>query len=108
MNDVTQATRLTEGLRAGVVVGDRAYDCDAFLAAIAAQDSAAVVPSRARRRVQRPLDVAVYATRNVIERFFGRIKQSRRVGTRYDKMATSYGSFVAMAALLARASGWRG
>lgn len=88
------------------MVGDRAYDSDAFVARVRAQGMAAVIPSRAKRRLPRVLDVEAYARRNVIERLFGRLKQFRRVATRYEKTASSYAAALALAALLVVLSGW--
>lgn len=106
VNDITQANRLVRGLYGRAVVGDRAYDSDAFLASVEAQGLAAVIPSRVHRRVQRRLDVGAYGLRNVIERLFGRLKVFRRVATRYEKTATSYGAVFALGASLADLSGW--
>jgi transposase len=106
VNDVTQAEALITGLSGKAVVADRAYDSDAFLAAVTASGMRAVVPSRATRRSLRELDSEAYGRRNVIERWFGRVKQYRRVATGYDKTATSYGRFAATAALCTRLSGW--
>jgi transposase len=106
-HDVTQATSLVDGdVAAHAVVGDRAYDSDAFIAHVEALGMKAVVPSRARRKVRRSLDVDAYRGRNVIERFFGRLKQYRRVATRYDKTVCSYASFVATASAMIVLSGW--
>ena len=106
VNDITQARDLVHGLHARAVVGDRAYDSDAFLDSIAAQGMAAVIPSRGHRKVQRQLDFGKYALRNVIERLFGRLKVFRRVATRYENTAASYGALFAFAASLADLSGW--
>jgi transposase len=106
VNDVTQAESLVSGLSGTAVVADRAYDSDAFLAQVMDQGMKVVVPSRAGRRFIRELDTKAYRSRNVIERWFGRVKQYRRVATRYDKTASSYGSFAVTAALCVRLSGW--
>lgn len=106
VNDVTQATSLVHGLRGRAVVGDRAYDADDFLTSIGSQGMAAAIPSRANRKVTRPLDAATYACRNVIERLFRRLKEFRRVATRYDKTAASYTASLALAAALVVLSGW--
>ena len=47
----------------------------------------AVIPSKTNRKVPRELDRALYARRNLVERFFGTIKEFRRVATRYEKRA---------------------
>lgn len=108
VNDITRAAELVCRPReADAVVGDRAYDSDAFVAHVEAFGMKVVIPSRARRRVVRPHDKDAYRSRNVIERYFGRLKQLRRVATRYDKTAVSYASIVAVAATLVSLTGWR-
>jgi transposase len=107
VHDITEAKRLIPQRDGNRVVADRAYDCNAFIAHIEALGMTAVIPSRARRKVIRPLDRNAYRTRNVIERVFGRLKQARRVATRYDKTRASYSSFVAAASIVTVLSGWR-
>lgn len=95
MNDVTQATSLIAANGgAGWVVGDRAYDSDAFIAHVERAGMQAVIPARSNRKTTRELDRRVYGQRNVIERLFGRLKQFRRVATRYDKTLASFLGFV--------------
>lgn len=105
--DVTQALPLLEGIGSpSAVVGDRAYDADGVLAWCATNDAAAVIPARRNRRRPRELDRAAYARRNVIERFFGRLKRFRRVGTRYEKTAVSFAAFVTLAATFVERTAW--
>lgn len=106
VNDITQASVLVRAREGRGVVGDRAHDSDGFVRRIAAMRMRAVIPSRSTRRRPRVLDRAAYAKRNVIERWFGRLKAFRRIATRYDKTACSYLGFVAMAAALVTLSGW--
>ena len=106
MNDVTQAEGLVRGLEGRAVVGDKAYDSDAFLARVGEQGMAAVIPSRIHRRMPRPLDTSRYAVRNVIEPLFGRLKAFRRVATRYEKTAASFASMLALASSVVVLSGW--
>ncbi len=106
VNDVTQAGNLARGLTGRGLVGDRAYDSDSFLACVEQQGLAAVIPSRRNRKVQRALDAQAYAQRNVIERWFGRVKAFRRIATRYDKTTASYAAALVFAALLLLLSGW--
>ena len=56
------------------------------------------MPSKSKRRVKHAFGRHHYRNRNVIERFFARIKQFRRVATRYDKLASRFMSFVLLAA----------
>ena len=106
MNDVTQANALVHGLEGRAVVGDKAYDSDAFLARVQEQGMAAVIPSRVNRKAPRPLDTARYAIRNVIERLFGRLKVFRRVATRYEKTTASFAAMLALASAVVVLSGW--
>jgi transposase len=58
-----------------------------------------VIPARANRVVPQSIDKKVDRLRNVIERWFGRLKQFRRIATRYDKTERSYRGFVALGSL---------
>ena len=69
------------------VIADAAYDSDAFRAEITAKGAEAIIRPRKNRTQDRPYDEVLYKLRNVIERFFHRLKQYRRVTTRYDKYA---------------------
>jgi transposase len=95
--DIEQAKALIKGLPACYIVADKGYDSDAFVAAISAQGGQAVIPPRSNRCDPRPFDRHLYRDRNLIERFFSRIKQFRRIATRYDKLAKSFLSFIHLA-----------
>ena len=97
-NDITQAAALLQGLKPDAVLADKAYDADDLVRSIEAMNAKAVIPPRASRKVQRSFDRSQYRNRNVIERFFARLKQFRRVATRYDKLASRFESFVIIAA----------
>jgi transposase len=58
-----------------------------------------VIPTKINLKVQRPVDPLLYALRNRIERFFNRLKNARRVATRYDKTADSFLAFVQLASI---------
>lgn len=96
--DSPQALPLLEGLHPGSLSADKAYDTDALLAYCDQQQIEAVIPPRSHRRVQRPFDRHKYKSRNLIERFFCRIKHFRRIATRFDKLAERFASFVALVA----------
>ena len=99
-NDITQAPALLEGYSYEYVIGDKAYDSDAFIAEISAESAIAVIPPRKGRTEPREYDKELYKRRNLIERFFGWLKQYRRVATRYDKLSVRYLGFVYFAAIL--------
>lgn len=75
---------------AGNVLADKAYDTDAVIAAVEALGAQVVIPSKKSRLVQRVIDRNLYRDRNKVERFFSRLKQFRRLATRYDKTASSF------------------
>ena len=66
-----------------------------------AADSSATakIPTRSNRKVQIQFEPITYALRNRIERFFNKIKHSRRVATRYDKLASSFLGFIQIATI---------
>jgi len=95
--DIEQAQALIKDTPADFIVADKGYDSDAFVQAISAQGSQAVIPPRSNRLKPRTFDHHLYRDRNLVERFFARIKQFRRIATRYDKLASSFLSFVHLA-----------
>ena len=97
MADIEQAASLIKGQPAQFIVADKGYDSDAFIETISAQGSRAVIPPRSNRLNPRTFDRNIYKCRNLIERFFCRIKQFRRIATRYDKLANSFLAFVHLA-----------
>jgi transposase len=80
-------------------LADRGYDADAIREEIAKADIEAVIPAKSNRRNPAPHDPAKYKWRNLIERLFNKLKNWRRVATRYDKTRESYLGFVAIASI---------
>ena len=81
-----------------VLLADRGYDADAVRADLEKRGAVAVIPTKKNRRVQLEIDRAIYALRNRIERCFNRLKNARRVATRYDKLADTFNAFVHLTA----------
>ncbi len=98
--DSPQLPRLIAGLKTQAVLADKGYDSDANRTAIRAQGAEPCIPPRKNRKVVVPYDQHLYRERNGVERFFGRIKQYRRVATRFDKKAANYLGFVWLASLV--------
>ena len=96
--DAPQAQALLKGLRVGHVLADAAYDSDAIRAAIHRMKARACIKPNPTRKRKKRYDRDRYKHRNVIERFFRRIKQCRRVATRYEKKAANFLSFLWLAA----------
>ena len=88
-----------EGPQAKVVLADRGYDSDHIRETLEEKGAAPVIPTRRNRKVQIPVDGHIYALRNRIERCFNKLKNARRLATRYDKTAASYLGFVQIAAI---------
>ena len=72
------------------VLGDKGYDTESVIASVEALGAQVVIPSKKNRRVERQIDRNLYRDRNKVERFFSRLKQFRRLATRYDKTASSF------------------
>jgi transposase len=98
VHDVTEAQGLLLGIEAEAVIADKAFDSNELIDFIRAAGAKAVIPARSNRRSKRRLDRKRYRDRNLIERFFCRLKHFRRVATRYDKLAQRYSSFIALTA----------
>ena len=96
--DSPEALPLLGNLQPGSLSADKAYDTDAILEHLANSHIDAIIPPRSHRIIQRAFDRDKYKNRNLVERFFCRIKQFRRIATRYDKLAERFASFVALTA----------
>ena len=84
-----QRPLLAELPEGAVVLADKAYDADAIRALIEAQGAAPNIPARSTRKERVCFSRTLYKARNRIERLFNKLKQFRRVATRYDKLAAS-------------------
>ncbi len=98
--DSPQAPALIEGLPAEVVMADTAYDSDRLRGAIAAKGAVAVIPNNPSRALKYRLDKHLYAQRHLVECCFSKLKQFRRVATRYEKTAQNYHAVVTLAAIV--------
>lgn len=97
MADISEAAALIEGIEAQCVVADKGYDANAFVALIESQGAQAVIPPRSNRLTQRAYDHHLYKDRNLVERFFNRLKQFRRIATRYEKLSHNFMSMLNLA-----------
>ena len=98
-NDIALAHDLVEGIKADAMLADKGYDADHLIERIAQTAIGVVIPPKRNRKVQRAYDAELYKERNRIERFFSKLKQFRRVATRYDKLLTNFMGFVKLAAI---------
>jgi len=93
---------LLSGLRgARYLLADKGYDADALRRNLRADGVVPVIPGRINRKRKISYDKARYRDRRRIENAFCRLKDFRRVATRYDKLGNNFLSTVALATLLA-------
>jgi transposase len=99
MSDYKGAALMFDTLpKARVLIGDRGYDADWLRQALAARKITACIPSKTNRNVPIPHDAVLYRKRHKIEIMFGRLKDWRRIHTRYDRCAHTFMSAIALAA----------
>ena len=97
--DCTAGALLLERLPAcRILHADKGYDTDAIRRQVEASGAAPNIPSKSNRRWKACFSPALYRGRNAIERMFCRLKDFRRVATRYDRLATNYLAAVCLAA----------
>jgi transposase len=96
-HDLRAAPHLLEGLKCRYVVADRGYDADALLTLIRASGAKPQIPSTSQRLIHRSVDRRIYRQRNLVERFFCKLKHFRRVATRFDKLARNFLAAVSLA-----------
>jgi transposase len=80
------------------LIADKAYDANSLRRLLSKRGTLAVIPSTASRKIPFPFDKDAYRDRNVIERMFCRLKDFRRIATRYDKLARNFLSALALVA----------
>jgi len=98
--DITHAQSMAEEIPGSMLVADKGYDSDPFRQWLRARGIAPCIPPRSNRLKPCRYSRASYRKRHLVENFFERIKNFRRVSTRYDKLANSYLSFLCLAATI--------
>jgi transposase len=83
------------------LLGDKAYDSNGFRKSLRKRRIRPVIPGRANRKKRIRHDKEAYKDRNVVERCYCRLKDFRRIATRYDKLARNYFSSLCFVAALA-------
>jgi len=82
-----------------VLLADKGYDADYIREDMERRGGTAMIPTKRNRKIQLPVDPAIYALRNMVERCFNKLKNARRLATRYDKTADSYLGFIHIASI---------
>ena len=98
VNEMTQASALICGLKFDALIADKGFDSNAFRALVQALGAQVVIPPiRAAHRELPEYDRHAYRERHLIECLFSRLKQFRRIATRYEKLARNFLSMLNLA-----------
>lgn len=101
MSDYKGAALMLDALPpAKALLGDRGYDANWFRAALAERGIAACIPSKLNRKIPIDHDRTLYRQRHKIENMFARLKDWRRIHTRYDRCAHTFFSAICIAAIV--------
>ncbi len=98
--DITQAEPLLDQVAPDALLVDKGYDSDALVETLQKRGITPVIPPKANRREPRETDFALYRERNLVERFFCKLKQYRAIATRYDKLANTFLAAVTMVCIV--------
>ena len=99
MSDVKEAALMLPSVpKAREPLGDKGYDADWFRAVLADRGIQPCIPSKSNRKVQIPYDRSLYRHRHKIENMFGKLKDWRRIDTRYDLCAHTFMPAICIAA----------
>lgn len=97
--EVVFGAALIESFACCFVIADRAYDAEHFHDTILEAGAEPVIPPRPNRRRPHGYDEHLYKERNLVERFFNKLKHFRRIATRYDKLLANFMGFVTLGAI---------
>ena len=95
-----QAEQLIGKEKCEFLLADRGYDCDSFRKILIDKGILPVIPGRKHRKTPIDYDKHIYKERNIVERFFGGIKEFRRITTHYEKPACMYKGALVMASII--------
>ena len=90
VHDITQAEALAAEVQPETLLGDKGYDAGPFIKGLEVRTIKPVIPPKSIRKIKRDCDFALYAERNLIERFFQFIKQFRGIATCCEKTARNF------------------
>jgi len=99
-HDLTCAEQLIDSADPDALLGDKAYDADPLIDTLTQRGITPVIPPKTNRKAPRACDFALYCERNLIERFFNKLKHFRAIATRYDKLAKIFLAGVQLASAI--------
>ncbi len=91
---------MLEAANPDALIADKAFDADPFIATLTKREITPVIPPKANRKTPRLCDFALYRERNLVERFFNKLKHFRAIATRYDKLARNFLAGVQLASVI--------
>ena len=98
--DITQAEPLLENIDPDAFLADKAYDADRLIDRLIQRGITPVIPPKRNRTTRRKTDFSLYRERNLVERFFNKLKQFRAIATRYDKLKSTFLAAVQFASII--------
>ncbi|QOF94726.1 IS5 family transposase [Novacetimonas hansenii] len=98
--DITQAEPLLENIDPDAFLADKAYDADKLIDRLIQRGITPVIPPKRNRTTRRKTDFSLYRERNLVERFFNKLKQFRAIATRYDKLKSTFLAAVQFASII--------
>ena len=99
-HDSVGVAPLLKDLDFAALLADKAFDSDAIRADVNERGALAVIPPKANRAASIPCDFEMDKWRHLVENFFCKIKQFRRIATRYDKTDTSFAAMIHLAGIV--------
>ena len=96
--DTVGIAPLIEGVEFGGLIGDRAFDSNALIAELDERGAKVVISQHPRRASPLPLDAEMYQWRHLIENFFCKLKEFKRIAMRSDKTDQSFSAMIHLAA----------
>lgn len=99
-SDYTKADDLIAGFPADYVIADKGYDSDTFVMSVQNVGAQAVIPPRSNRKELRDYDHELYKERNLVERYFQKLKHYRRIATRYERLGRNYFSMLLLVSIV--------
>ena len=96
--DTVGIAPLIKGIEFGGLIADKAFDSDAIIAELNERGAKAIISQHSRRTTPLKIDAEIYKWRHLIENFFGKLKEFKRIAMRADKTDQSFTAMIYLAA----------
>ena len=98
--DTVGVAPLIDGVEFGGLIADKAFDSDAIIAELNERGAKVVISQHPRRSRPLAIDTEIYKWRHLIENFFGKLKEFKRIALRADKTDQSFEAMIYLAAAI--------